>query len=674
MADALKLSLDLSLNDRLVGPLKRALGEVRSELGKVVNGLNKIGDTGERAGRGLALVGSRTSMVGKAAQEAERGLRGMHSELGGMAERSEKAAGNLQKLSREAAGLRGVARSMKDVGDAAKDAERHTERLGRASSLVRGVRGAAGVVAGAVAASAVVAAPARRAADYDTALRGLANTAYAGKSLAERRAGLGGLDAAITGAVRFGGGTRDQALTTLNELVASGTMSVEDAKRMLPNLQRGGTGSGADPTQLAQIAIRASQSFKIPSAQIPQALDMAMAAGQAGGFELKDMARWLPQQMAAARSLGLSGTSGLQTLLAANQASVITAGSKDEAGNNLVNLLAKANGADTAADFKKIGIDLPGSLAAGRANGLDGLTAFVNMVDQIVAGDPRFQAARRSAASATGDDRRVAFESQADILQGSSIGKVIQDRQALMALVALMNNRSYVADVGKQIGNSSGAINDAFSLFQEGAGFKFDQRAFDQQEAQTRAMNDANSVITKLAEAQSALYREYPEFGKAVEGATTMVKAFAAALAGAGLVNLLTGGGGAAGAGVVGRLAAGAGSAVAAAGGAGALALGGAGLLAAGGVGIGAGLLINKGIEGTSAADAIGEMTAKVMAFFGSEEAQRALDINRQAEAAAALQRAAEALAKPPAYRFMIDGREITSVVDEQVEWHGRRK
>ncbi|WP_431287466.1 phage tail tape measure protein [Roseateles chitinivorans] len=667
MADPLKLSLDLSLNDRLVGPLKRALGEVRSELGKVVNGLTKIAGVGDQAARGLAVIGSRTSVVGKAAQEAERGLRGMQSELGGLAERSSKVADNLQKVNREAAGLRNLARATKDVGDAAKDAERKTSAFSR-------VRAAAGGVAGVVAGAAVIAAPARRAADYDTELRNLANTAYAGKPLAERRSALGGLDAAITGAVRFGGGTRERALAALNELVASGTMSVDDAKNMLPSLQRGGTASGADPGQLAQIAIRTSQSFKIPANQIGQVLDMAMAAGQAGGFELRDMAKWLPQQMAAARGLGLSGVDGLQTLLAANQASVITAGSKDEAGNNLVNLLAKANSSDTANDFKKIGIDLPGTLAAARGKGVDGLNAFVNMVDQIVAADPRFQAARRSAASATGDDRRAAFESQADILQGSSIGKVIQDRQALMALVALMNNRSYVADVSKQIGSSSGAINDAFSLFQEGAGYKFDQRAFEVQQAQTQAMNSSNSVIAKLAEAQTDLYQRYPGFAEALEGAKVAVSAFTAAIAASGLVNLLTGGGGSLLARGAGAAVGAGGSLVAAAGGAGALALGGAGVLAAGGVGYGIGTLISKGIEGTKVADGIGEAVAHVLAFFGNQEAQDAIAANRQAEAAQALEAAAAAMANRPPIKVMINGREITSVVDEQVEWYSRRQ
>ncbi|WAC71115.1 phage tail tape measure protein [Roseateles sp. SL47] len=669
MADPLKLSLDLSLNDRLVGPLKRALGEVRSELGKVVSGLNKIAGVGDQAARGLALVGARTSVVGRAAQEAERGLRGMQSELGGLAERSSKVADNLQKLNREAAGLRNLARATKEVGDASKDAERKTNAFNR-------VRAAAGVVAGATAASAVIAAPARRAADYDTELRSLANTAYAGQSLDARRDGLRGLDASITSAVRAGGGTREQALSTLNELVASGVFTnVTEATAMLPTLQRAGTASGASPVELARIAIRARQTFGIPSDQTGRVLGMAMASGQAGGFELKDMAKWLPQQMAAARSLGLSGTSGLAQLLAANQASVITAGSKDEAGNNLVNLLAKINSSDTANDFKKLGIDLPGTLAAARGKGVDGLNAFVNMVDKIVASDPRFMEARQGASSASNDERRASFSAQQDILQGSAIGKVIQDRQALMSLVGLMNNRAYVGDVLKTTeAGDERTISEALALFQEGAGYKFDQRAFEVQQAQTQAMNASNSVIAKLAEAQTDLYKRYPGFGEALEGAKVAVTAFSAAVAASGLVNLLTGGGGgliARGAGAA--LGAG-GSLVAAAGGAGALAVGGAGVLAAGAVGYGAGSLAYKGIEGTKVADGIGETIAQVMTFFGNQEAQEALNSNRQAEAAQALEAAAAAMANRPPIKVMINGREITSVVDEQVEWYSRRQ
>ena len=125
-----------------------------------------------------------------------------------------------------------------------------------------------------------------------------------------RRAGMADLDRAITAAVRFGGGKREQGAETLDTLIASGAMSVTDAMQLLPQLQRKATGTGADPAELAQIAIRGMQTFGIKPDQISQALDMAIVAGQAGGFELKDMARWLPKQMAAGRMSGLSGIEG----------------------------------------------------------------------------------------------------------------------------------------------------------------------------------------------------------------------------------------------------------------------------------------------------------------------------------------------------------------------------
>ena len=41
-----------------------------------------------------------------------------------------------------------------------------------------------------------------------------------------------------------------------------------------------------------------------------------------------------------------------------------------------------------------------------------------------------------AASTAQGSDKAAAMEAQAKLLEGSSVGRVIQDRQALMALIA----------------------------------------------------------------------------------------------------------------------------------------------------------------------------------------------------------------------------------------------
>lgn len=501
MTAPLNLALTLSLNDRLVGPLKRALDQAERELRDVSRELGHVGRQGTAAADGLAKVGT------------------------------------------QAQTLRNTTSEVRKLGQEAAETERKVRGMAGAWAQVRNVtRGVAGAVAGGAAFSAVVAAPVRRAADYDTQLRYLSNTAYAGQSLDVRRAGVRTLDAAITGAVRFGGGTREGAVAALNDLAASGLYKdPADAMRLLPLLQRAETASGASAKELGGIASRAQKTFEIPANRMSQVFDMAMAAGQAGGFELRDMAKWLPEQMAAARQIGITGESGLARLLASNQASVVTAGSTDQAGNNLMNLLAKISSEEAAGNFKKLGIDLPGSLAAASAKGVNGLDAYVNLVERVVAKDPRYAAARKAADEAKNDpDRQAALSAQADILQGSVVGKTNQDRQAAMALIAEMRQRRDTSKLTRDLlSTSTGSIQDAAALMQEGAGYKFDQRNFEVQRAQTEAMNAANGTLTKLAEAQTELYQKYPGFSEAVEGAKVAVTGFSAALIASGLVGML---------------------------------------------------------------------------------------------------------------------------------------
>lgn len=493
----------------------------------------------------LSLKDKLVAPLGRAVDQVERGFKNLEQQAARTARSSATVADNLGKLGRTANATRQAADDMRKLGD---EAARTNRELGKLATIGQGIRtmmnGVTRGVAGAYAFSHVVAEPLRQAADYDTTLRQLANTAYGGRPIAERRAGMKTLDQSITAAVRFGGGSRDQAVGALGELISSGVFDPSQAGAVLPMLMRGATASGAQASDLATIAIRARQSMGITDAAgMSELLDRSMAAGQAGGFELKDMAKWLPQQMAAARSIGMRGMSGMTELLAANQASVITAGSRDEAGNNMVNLLGKINSADTSADFKKIGIDLTGTLARANSKGMSSLDAFVSLVDKVVSQDPKYAKAKAAADSATGDERKALLGSQVDLLQGSAVGKVIQDRQALMALVGLMGNRDYLKTVRSTINSSKGTIGDAAGLMMEGAGYAFDQNNFETQKAKTDAMTTANSAVMELAKAQTDLYQRYPGFATALEGAKVAVTGFAAATAAAGVANILTGGG-----------------------------------------------------------------------------------------------------------------------------------
>jgi len=498
----LEFSLVMRLRDQASRLVQRGMRDMRGET--------------QRTDRSLGQLGRTMQAYERSATTAERQSRGLISTMRRMAaERGPVAMVN----------------TLRNVVSYGGRAMRTLERM-------RDV--AAGVAAGAY----VVGRPLGRQMDYSMRLAQMANTAFADRNTVGRVAGKRELDAAIVRAVRYGGGTRDSAASSLDTLIASGAMSPSVAMAQLPGLMRSSTASGADPNELAQIGIRGMQTFGIKPNEIGRAIDMAITAGQAGGFELRDMAKWLPQQMAAGRLSGLSGIGGLAKILAANQASAITAGSKDEAGNNLVNLLAKINSRETAMDAKKYGIDLPGTLAAARGKGMDSLDAFVALARKLADANPDFVKLKAQLGSAPAGDRAALLASQADILQGSALGGLVQDRQAMMALVALMNNGGYMADVQRQVLAGGGATERNFAVIAEEAGYKTQQMLNESAIASNTAFEKLAPAVGDAAEKVAAYAQEYPGLTSALSAATTGLTALAVASGASGLSSMLRGGAG----------------------------------------------------------------------------------------------------------------------------------
>lgn len=209
------------------------------------------------------------------------------------------------------------------------------------------------------------------------------------------------------------------------------------------------TASGASATDLANVMLKGKKTFGFWDEDISTVLNMAIAAGKEGSFELNDMARWLSQQMGSASAAGMKGKDDFVKILALNEAAAITAGSSDEAGNNVVNLLAKLTSHDieTAAksiDYNGKGIDFSGTLTEARKHGLDPIDALSSLIDKIVANDKRYQELQKKLSSARDKGEQTAvYDSMAKLLEGFGVGKLVADRQALMALLAYRNNPEY---------------------------------------------------------------------------------------------------------------------------------------------------------------------------------------------------------------------------------------
>ncbi len=421
--------------------------------------------------------------------------------------------------------------------DELKGTGNELSRMERARGWGSNVMAIAGGVA---AAGAVVAQPVKNQMSYEQRLANMANTAYAEQGVTGRKAGMQSMDQLIRQAVTNGGGTKEGAADTLDSLLASGAVSMDSAKTLLPLIQRYSTATGAAPTDLAQIAIRAKQTFGIQDSDMGKAFNMAISAGQSGSFELADMAKWLPQQLAAASNVGMKGLDDFAVLLGANQAAAITSGTSDEAGNNVVNLLAKISSSDAAKAAAKIkvngkGIDLPGSLSAARGKGINTLDAFVGIIDKVVGSNPAYKKLEGKLSTAQGGERQETIESMAKILEGSAVGEMISDRQALMALIGYRSNKKYakdvISDANKQrtlpAGQTAGDLN--YELISGTNAFKVDQLNNARDFGQIDAIKPLSDTLGSLSSILADYAKSYPGLTTALSGAEIAIKAMTAA-------------------------------------------------------------------------------------------------------------------------------------------------
>ena len=430
--------------------------------------------------------------------------------------------------------------------------------MGKLSARQRAIssfQGAAMAGAAVGAGVAVVAPKVKNAMAYDLRLAHLSNTENSGLDKAGRQAGMRSINQAVIDAVQAGGGTREGALDTYERLAGSGIFKPNEIRQIMKDAVLAGTANNADSESFAQMAITANKSMGIKPEQMSRLFGIGTYAGQQGGFEIKDMAKHLPSQMALAKAAGLQGEAGFAKLAALNQAAVNTAGTNDEAGINVINLLSKLNSTDTQGHFKRLGIDLPKRLAEGRMAGMDAIDVMGGLLDEQLGKDKNYQNVKRQLAMAKdGTERKAALEGVGDIAQGTVIGKVYQDRQALMALLAFMNDRARVSQIAANSVPNANAHYRNMEVISDTASYKTSQLGNENAIALQASMEKLSPAIGTLAEGVTGLMRQYPGYATAVVGATTALTALTAAAGAAGLASLVfSGPGGASGAGGVGQ-------------------------------------------------------------------------------------------------------------------------
>ena len=135
----------------------------------------------------------------------------------------------------------------------------------------------------------------------------------------------------------------------------------------------------------------------------------------------------------------------------------------------------------------------------------------------------------------------------AQIAEGAGIGKVLQDRQALMGFLAYRNQHDQYGQNGtstKAIFNTGDSVGDNQALITETPAFKAERLAAERTLAMQAALDKVNPLLGGMAEGASNLMRDFPVLSAAIEGSVLGVTALgAAALASSGILALMGGAG-----------------------------------------------------------------------------------------------------------------------------------
>ena len=193
---------------------------------------------------------------------------------------------------------------------------------------------------------------------------------------------------------------RNEVADVVNELVGAG-MELKQAMEFAPVAAKfvvGQGSSGVDTAKMIQ-ALQSNANITDPKV-LEKALEAVAFQGQAGSFEASDMARWFPQLLASMQKQGITGMDAVTQLGAMLQVQMKTAGTSDEAANNLKNWMEKIGSGEVVDAYKKAGIDYQGSLNTGIQGGMSTLEASFGLAKRYIeATDPK-KAAKMAEATA----------------------------------------------------------------------------------------------------------------------------------------------------------------------------------------------------------------------------------------------------------------------------------
>ncbi|WP_370607934.1 phage tail tape measure protein [Citrobacter meridianamericanus] len=553
MARNLQLALSLLAKDGASKVLRQAMQDILKQT-KTTQKASDEQAKSQQQNTSTAIRASRSLQDEYRRASSARSTLGIRSERDIQREIQQTMAAYNRLTRSGALSAREQSRAFRGMSERVRELRTELSGVSNTMTRLRGLKPIAstvGAVAGGVtAATMVLKDPVQRQMAFESRNAEIANTAYNELSGPERIKKIPVINNAIRNAVRYGGGMPESAQDTLNALFA-GSLDEKTAMRILPEITRYATASGANPQDLAKIGIGAIKNFGISPEDLPAVFDKSIRSGENGKYELADMASSLSLTLTKAKGIGMSGLGDFDKILALLQANAETAGDNSAASTNVNNLLDKITSADIqntlknyrfkGKDGKALGyIDY---LADQKQKGLSTPDIVMNAVSGIVSADKRVQHLRAEAKKYKGTDKENDILSALDIVISSITSKIIADQQASTALKTNIMKREFIDEQIKGTENALGAGATSFDVMSSTNAYKSQQFESEKMFAEQDSMKPVADLYADLASKLTDYAKEYPELTTAISGATTGIKAMtAAAIAFAG-INFLTSGG-----------------------------------------------------------------------------------------------------------------------------------
>ena len=641
----------VNLNIRLTGNAGRELQQLTQQQTRGVQQINQgwrqVSTTQGQYARGLNTARTSQEQINRLTQQTTQSLQAQRRQNELMVHLLRQNAANARRM-QEAINNINLRRTVGDAGRLNQNLNQSIGLLQRMGQMARNGLNTGTAIVGGVAAGAAVANTAiKPARSYDEQIARANATATAGQGLSiqQRLANKAQIDRIVMQASRDGGATREQVLEAANTLLASGQYDTRTLGQILPNTSKVAFASGANATDAASVAMQL-QMFGIKD--IKRGQDMAVRGGELGGFEYSDMAQWLSRQLPLAKNAGYAGEEGLKQIVLMNQLARRGAGTADEAGNNVVNLLAKLSTkefADAIGDNidirqgdatrlkgkgkKKTEVfDWENYALSERAKGVNKLDAFMKLLDREMANNGKYQKLKSDAQSAkTPQDAAMKFAAMADMLQGTKVGNILVDRQALQAALAYRNGSSDKERILNGLNGADGTVDGLAKLFSGDEWANYQTRQNEQMNINYQAYLNVNGALNTFDTEMSGFMQKHSGLATAAYSAGVVLAGIGALTTVGSVLSRL--GGGAAAGGIAGTVASRAGGLMTA----GRAAIGGvagsAGMVAgAGAVGYGIGTIINKTLVENNAtlSDRIGGTIHTILANMGVQSSKEALD------------------------------------------------